>query len=410
MLGLESYKYVIVGAGLWGCVLAERVADCLDERVLVVDRRRHCGGNCHSAPDEETGIECHLFGTHIFHTREQRVWEYLNRFTTFNTYRHRVLTEYGNKLYQMPIGLATINSFYGMNLKPHEAESFIAAQAARENISEPANLEEKAISLIGRPLYEAFIKGYTWKQWRLPPDELPADIITRLPVRADYNPEYFNDYWQGLPLDGYHSLFERLLEHPNITLRLGLDYADIAAFVPSDCRIFYSGPIDAFFHYRLGELSWRSLRCEKKVLPFSDYQGNSVINQSDPAVPYTRTHEFRHLHPERTYTKNKTVVVYEYPEDFCRGREAYYPVNRPEDQRLLRQYRELASVEAPRVTFGGRLGRYIYADMDTTVSNALDAFAALAAELGMQPPPVSTTKDKNHVSLYTTNTAVQFAG
>lgn len=383
MLELEACRYLIVGAGLWGCVLAERIATCLGKKVLIIDKRMHSGGNCHSAPDEETGIECHLYGTHIFHTKERRVWDYLCRFTSFNTYRHRVITQYGNKFYQMPIGLATINAFYGINLRPYEAERFIAEEAGKENISQPANLEEKAVSLIGRPLYEAFIKGYTWKQWNTPPDKLPADIITRLPVRTDYNPEYFNDYWQGLPSGGYHALFDSLLTHPNISLHLGVEYADIAAGLRPGCRIFYSGPLDAFFDYRLGELAWRSLCFDKKILPHGDYQGNSVINQSDIAVPYTRTHEFRHLHPERAYQKQKTVVVYEYPEDFCKGKDVYYPVNRPEDKLLLARYQELAAAEAPQVTFGGRLGSYTYNDMDRTVSNALDVFAALAMTLGV---------------------------
>lgn len=380
MLSLESCKYLVVGSGLWGSVLAERIASQFNEKVLVIDRRAHSGGNCHSELDEETGIECHVYGSHIFHTSDQRVWEYVRQFCSFNTYRHRVLTEFGGRLYQMPIGLATINSYYHLNLKPYEAEAFIAAEAALEDIESPSNLEEKGLSLIGRPLYEAFIKGYTAKQWNLPLNELPADIITRLPVRTNYNPDYFDDFWQGLPMDGYGALFDKLLSHPNITVQLGVSFADIRGSLPVHCRIFHSGALDDFFDYALGALAWRSLRFEKEILPYADYQGNAVVNQADITVPYTRTHEYRHYHPERPYQRDKTVIVREYPENFARGKEAYYPVNRPEDLRRFEQYRQLAAARAPNITFGGRLGSYAYVDMDKTVSEALETFDKLAAD------------------------------
>lgn len=384
MIDLSAYRHVVVGAGFWGSVMAERIASVLGERVLVIDRRNHTGGNSHSFRDEETGIECHAHGTHIFHTRRARVWEYLGAFTRFNHYRHKVLTTYKGRVYPMPIGLATINAFYGTSLSPAEAEAFIRREAEREGIRNPANLEEKAVSLVGRPLYEAFIKGYTQKQWQRDPRELPASIITRLPVRTNYNPEYFDDPWQGQPMDGFHGLFDALLAHPGITVRLGVAYDDIRAHIGPETTVLYTGAIDAFFGYSLGVLHWRSLRFEWETRPVPDYQGAAVINQADPEVPFTRTHEFCHLHPERPRTGAATVIVREYPKDFVAGGEPYYPVNTARDEALVARYRKLAAATAPNVIFGGRLGSYRYMDMDTTTDDALTAFDALCRAKNME--------------------------
>ena len=363
--------YLVVGAGLWGSVIAERIASVRGESVLVIDRREYAGGNCRSVLDPETGIECHVHGSHIFHTRNERVWRYLNTFTGFNHYRHHVLTEYQGRIYPLPIGLATINAFYGKTLKPSEARAFIAEEAAKDAVAAPANLEEKAVSLVGRPLYEAFIKGYTQKQWQRDPKEVPASIITRLPVRANYNTEYFDDPWQGLPSAGYHGLFAKMLAHPRITVRLGVAYKDIRPFLTPDRTIFYSGAIDEFFDYSLGVLGWQSLRFEWEHPPCGDFQGAAVINQADAAVPYTRTHEFRHYHPERNHPPNATVITREYPHRFAKGGEAYYPVNTAADRKLLTDYNALAKATAPNVIFGGRLGGYTYLDMDAVVEEAL---------------------------------------
>jgi UDP-galactopyranose mutase len=279
----------------------------------------------------------------------------------------------------MPIGLGTVNSFYGLSLKPFEMDDFIRAEITPDDIFNPQNLEEKAVSCIGRRLYEAFIKGYTQKQWNKSPIDLPADIITRLPVRNNYNFDYFDDPWQGLPQCGYYGLFDKLLNNESITLHLGVDYKDITASLPDDCRVFYSGALDEFFDYRMGALEWRSLRFEEEVMPYADYQGTSVVNQADISVPFTRTHEYRHLHPERIYHAESTVIVREYPQDFICGGERYYPVNTPANQRLLREYQELAKKVAPGVTFGGRLGSYRYLDMDVTISHALEVFKSLEA-------------------------------
>ena len=376
MLGLEGCKFLIVGAGLWGSVLAERLASQRGERVLVIDRRLHTGGNCHAYSERQTGIECHAYGTHIFHTSIPKVWEYVSAFSEFTPYRHKVLTEYRGRVYPMPISLATINSFYNLNLRPYEVEAFIRAEVGGEARDNPANLEEKAIALIGRPLYEAFIKGYTWKQWGRDPKELPSGIITRLPVRANYSTDYFNDPWQGLPGAGYAALFERLLAHPLIDVRLGMDYADIEELVPESCRVFYSGPADAFFRCSLGALQWRSLRFEREVVPYADYQGTAVLNQADSDVPFTRTHEYKHLHPERGEQGQRSVIEREYPKAFMPGDEPYYPVNTPENERLLAAY-QAKLAERPNVTLGGRLGSYKYLDMDRTIESALDLAATL---------------------------------
>ena len=368
----ENCKYLVVGAGMWGAVLAERLASRYSGPVVVIDRRAHSGGNCHSRVHAQTGVEAHVYGTHIFHTRRPRVWEYLNGFCSFNSYRHRVLTEYRGRVYSMPINLATINAFYNLTLKPFEAAEFIRQEAARENIAAPANLEEQAVSQIGRPLYEAFIKGYTRKQWDRDPAELPASIINRLPVRLNYNQDYFDDPWQGLPLAGYAGLFDKLLAAAGIVPRLGVDYKDVAERIPPDCRVFYSGAIDEFFAYRLGRLEWRGLRFEEEVVACPDFQGASVINQADETTPFTRTHEFKHLHPERRLQSENTLIVREYPQTCGPDSEPYYPVNSPANQKLLADYQALAARETPNVTFGGRLGSYRYLDMDATVESALE--------------------------------------
>lgn len=379
----SSFKYIVVGAGLWGGVIAESIASRLGERVLVVERRSHTGGNCHSAADPDTGIECHTHGSHIFHTAIPEVWEYINRFATFTNYRHKVLIERSGRVYPMPISLATINTFYGKNLKPHEAEAFIRAEAARDFQGEPQNLEEKAVSLIGRPLYEAFIKGYTTKQWARDPRKLPAAIITRLPVRTNYDTGYFNDAWQGMPADGYAALFQKLFDNPLIEVMLDTDFIDIADQVSAEFPVFYSGPLDALFRYAHGPLEWRSLRFEREIVPHADFQGTAVMNQGDADVPYTRIHEFKHLHPERGPQGDRSVIVREYPKTFSPGDEAYYPVNTPENERILRAYRD--ELRARKNIFpGGRLGAYAYMDMDKTIASALACFEDVCINRSMR--------------------------
>ena len=362
---------MIVGSGLLGSVLAERIASQLDQRVLVIEKRAHIGGNCYSEEDAETGIECHRYGTHIFHTSNEKVWDYVCQFITFNTYRHQVLTSYKNRMYQFPINLETINTFYNVNLRPYEVDAFMA-KIRTPTAHPPANFEEQAVTLLGPDLYEAFFKHYTFKQWQMDPREVPASVFNRLPFRKNYNENYFFDQWQGIPAEGYTRLFNSLLSHKNITLLTNTDYFDIRHRLNTDSTLIYSGPIDRFFDHSLGRLSWRTLRFEKEVLPVEDYQGNAVINFPEPDIPYTRIHEPRHLHPERRYTTDKTVIFREYslPDT---GDAPFYPIASAANNRLLTQYRQLAE-ELPRTYIGGRLGDYKYYDMDQTIQRSLELF------------------------------------
>lgn len=368
-------SYFVIGAGFWGATIAERIATVLKAPVTIIERRDHIGGNCHSSLDEETGIECHRYGSHIFHTSLPNVWEYITQFGAFTSYQHKVFITHKGKVYTMPINLSTINQFYGKNLSPTEAAAFLQAEIARDHIAEPKNLEEKAISLIGRPLYEAFIKGYTHKQWERDPRELPAEIITRLPFRTTYNANYFNDVWQGVPRDGYFSIFERMLSNPLITVQLNCDYATVKSQIPSDATVIYTGMPDQLFDCEYGTLEWRSLRFEWETLPVSDFQGTTVMNYADTDVPYTRIHEFKHYHPERTTPFNcpKTVICREHSQTYHDGLEAYYPVNNERNNTLYARYAQWAAA-TPGLILGGRLGAYRYWDMDKAIANALQVF------------------------------------
>lgn len=369
----SAYDVLIVGAGPWGCVVARELAEA-GKRVLVLEARSLPGGNARSAIDPKTGIECHCYGAHIFHTSDQGVWDYVNRFISFTGYRHRVLTKHAGHTYFMPLGLALVNAFYGTDLTPAELSAFIAAEVAKAGLSgEPQNLEEQAISLIGRPLYEAFIKGYTQKQWNADPKDLPAFIIRRLPVRASYDTGYFSDPWQGVPLQGYQALYERLLDHPAITVLYNIDYLSLRETIPADKPTFYSGPIDAYFAFRHGPLPWRGLRFEWETKPVQDWQGTTVMNYADADVPYTRIHEFKHFHPERkaVFESAQTIICREFPADWQPGDIPYYPVNTQASAELLAKYQADAA-QCPNVVFGGRLGEYRYYDMDKVIRRALD--------------------------------------
>ncbi|MDR3361695.1 MAG: UDP-galactopyranose mutase [Desulfovibrio sp.] len=365
-------RICIVGAGFTGSVIAERIASDAGMPVLVIDRRRHIGGNSWSEIDAETGVEFHKYGSHIFHTSEQEVWKYISQFTRFNDYRHHVWSMCGGHVYAMPVNLSTINSFYGLALTPDEAREFITREAARDGRAEAANLEEKAVSLIGRPLYEAFIRGYTAKQWEKDPKELPPDIITRLPVRYTYDTRYFSDIWEGIPLDGYVGLFRKLSAHPLIEVRLGMDFADLRDSL-SEAALIYTGAIDEYFGFRLGRLEWRTVDFEVERPACADFQGTAVMNYADPDIPHTRIHEFKHFHPERQDT-GKTLIFREYSRWACKGDEAYYPVDTAANRRLYADYAALAAHEAPDVVFCGRLGQYAYMDMDDAVAAALHCY------------------------------------
>jgi UDP-galactopyranose mutase len=369
----SGLKYLVVGSGLYGAVAAERIASVTGERVLVLEKRQQVGGNCQSELDPETGIEIHTYGSHIFHTSNERVWNYINQFVSFTDYRHHVQTMYKGRVFPMPISLATINSFWGTALSPQEAQVRIQQEVADAGIVEPTNLEEKAISLIGKSLYEAFIKGYTAKQWEKDPRDLPADIITRLPVRFNYNTTYFNDRWQGVPAEGYFAIFQNLLRSPLIEVRTGVDFEDVRHLVPADCVVIYTGMLDAYFHHQFGQLEWRSLRFETERVPVTDFQGCTVMNYADQDVPWTRIHEFKHYNPERrdAFESPSTIVCREYPQTWRAGLEAYYPINNTRNRELCQRYQELAA-KTPNLIMGGRLGAYQYWDMDKAIAHALD--------------------------------------
>lgn len=370
---------VVVGSGFYGLTVAERAARELGLKVVVLERRNHIGGNAYSEPEPTTGIEVHRYGAHLFHTSNERVWQYVTRFTKFTGYRHHVLTTVGGQVYPMPVNLHTINQFFRANHGPDAARALVAEQAAELGGREPANLEEKAISLIGRPLYEAFVRGYTAKQWQTDPTELDAGIIARLPVRYNYNGRYFSDTYEGLPVDGYTAWLERMADHPNIEVRLETDFFDTSQPVNKQAvvgrlPVIYTGPIDRYFDYAEGELTWRTLDFEEEVLDVGDFQGTSVMNYGDEDIPFTRIHEFRHFHPERTYyPRDRTVIMREFSRFAGRGDEPYYPVNTAADRERLLAYRELREGE-PDVYFGGRLGTYKYLDMHMAIASAITAF------------------------------------
>ncbi|MHA6510393.1 UDP-galactopyranose mutase [Tessaracoccus sp. Y1736] len=368
---------LVVGSGLFGLTIAERAAAELGLRVVVVESRDHIGGNAWSTVDEATGIEEHRYGAHIFHTSNDSVWGYVNRFTEFTPYEHRVYARHRGEVFPLPINLGTINQFFRSGLGPDEARRLIDEQAGELAGREPGNLEDKAISLIGRPLYEAFIRGYTAKQWQTDPRDLPASIITRLPVRFTYDNRYFNDTHQGMPRDGYAAWLQRMAEHPRIDVRLGVEFLERGHEFSRETAVgqvpvVYTGPLDRYFGHRYGALGWRTLDFDRQVLDVSDHQGTAVINECDEDVPYTRTLEFRHFHPERTH-RSGTVVVREYSRFAEAGDEPFYPVSTADDRARLEQYRGAAANE-PQVLFGGRLGTYQYLDMHMAIGSALSRF------------------------------------
>jgi len=364
---------VVVGSGFFGLTVAERAVNELGLSVRILERRPHLGGNAYSEADPETGIEVHKYGAHLFHTSNERVWEYVNRFTAFTGYQHRVWTKYQDKIYSMPINLGTICAYFGRGFSPAEARALVAEQATEFDSATAANLEEKAISLIGRPLYEAFIRGYTLKQWQTDPKELPAEVITRLPVRYTFDNRYFNDTYEGLPVDGYTAWLERMADHPKIEIELGTDFFDHKDSLVGQVPVVYTGPVDRYFDYTEGRLGWRTLDFEREVLATGDYQGTSVMNYADEDVAYTRIHEFRHFHPERDYPSDKTVVMREFSRFAEVDDEPYYPINTADDRARLLAYRDLAAAE-PGVLFGGRLGTYKYLDMHMAIGSALSRF------------------------------------
>ncbi len=374
-----AHDLIVVGSGFFGLTIAERAATQLGKRVLVLDRRHHLGGNAYSEAEPETGIEIHKYGAHLFHTSNQRVWDYVNQFTSFTGYQHHVFTVFKDQAYSMPVNLATMCAYFGKYLTPDEARALVAEQAAEVDGKQAANFEEKAVSLVGRPLYEAFFRGYTAKQWQTDPTELPAAIISRLPVRYTFDNRYFNDTYEGLPTDGYTAWLQKMAENELIEVRLNTDWFDVRDEITvssPDAPIVYTGPLDAYFCNAEGELGWRTLDFDQEVLPVGDFQGTPVMNYADTDIAYTRIHEFRHFHPERDYPKDKTVIMREFSRFAETGDEPYYPINTAEDRAKVVAYRKLAQAETERnhVLFGGRLGTYQYLDMHMAIASALAMF------------------------------------
>lgn len=358
----RRYDYLIVGAGLYGCTFARKMTD-RGRRCLVIDRRPQLGGNAYC--EEVEGITVHRYGAHIFHTDNEEVWAYVNRFASFRPYVHRMTAKNGGRDYSMPFNMRTFRRLWGVNT-PEEARAVIEAQRLKLD-REPANLEEQALSLVGRDVYEALIKGYTEKQWGRLCRDLPADIIKRIPLRFTDDDRYFTDKYQGIPEGGYNRLIENMLT--GIQAVTGMSYARLMKDFPDIAdRIVYTGPIDEFFGYCLGRLDYRSLRFETETLDQEDFQGQAVVNYTGADTPYTRIIEHKHFSGQKS---PRTVITREYPQDWTPGREAYYPVNDERNGELYRRYLELAK-ERPEVIFGGRLGEYRYYDMDDVIAAALD--------------------------------------
>jgi len=369
---LHRADLVIVGSGFYGLTIAERAAST-GFRVVILEKRSHLGGNAFSYVEPESLVEVHQYGSHLFHTSNQKVWNYVNRFTKFNDYTHHVFTRFQNAIYPMPINLQTMVSFFGKVLTPQEARELIAEQVSAAQLNKVFNLEDKAVSLIGRPLYETLIYGYTAKQWQTNPRLLPPEIIARLPVRYNFDNRYFSDKWEGLPINGYSAWINAMANHPLISVKLLTDFFEIRHQIPNGLPVVYTGPLDRYFDYSEGELGWRTLDFDTQIHDVEDFQGTSVMNYADINVPFTRIHEFKHLHPERTYTTNKTVIMYEYSRFAAREDEPYYPINTALDHKILAKYRERAQKETG-VFFGGRLGSYQYLDMHMAIASALTSW------------------------------------
>ena len=393
------FDLFVVGSGFFGLTVAERVATQLGKRVLVLERRPHIGGNAYSEPEPQTGIEVHKYGAHLFHTSNKRVWDYVRQFTDFTGYQHRVFAMHNGQAYQFPMGLGLVSQFFGKYFTPDEARQLISEQAAEIETADAQNLEEKAISLIGRPLYEAFVKGYTAKQWQTDPKELPAANIARLPVRYNFDNRYFNDTYEGLPVDGYTAWLKNMAADDRIEVRLDTDWFEVRDELRAespDAPVVYTGPLDRYFHYAEGRLGWRTLDFEVEVLPTGDFQGTPVMNYNDLDVPYTRIHEFRHFHPERDYPTDKTVIMREYSRFADDDDEPYYPINTEADRALLAAYRARAKTETTeaKVLFGGRLGTYQYLDMHMAIASALSMYDNVLAPHLRDGVPLSDSSTK----------------
>ena len=364
----KMYDLLIVGAGLYGAVFAAEAA-AAGYKCLVIDKRKHIGGNVYT--EDRNGINVHVYGAHIFHTDNEEVWNYVNRYASFNRYTNSPIARYKGELYNLPFNMNTFHALWGV-VTPEEAKAKIREQVSAENIANPGNLEEQALSLGGRDIYEKLVKGYTEKQWGRRCSELPAEIIKRLPFRFVYDNNYFNDRFQGIPIGGYTKLVEKLLTSPNIDVRTEVDFFENRKELEATSeKTVFTGQIDAYFDYSLGALEYRSLRFETEELDIESFQGNAVVNYTEYEIPYTRIieHKFFEL-TGNADPGDRTVITREYPCEWKKGDEPYYPLNDSRNEELYKRYAQLAG-EEKRVIFGGRLGRYKYFDMDDVIADAL---------------------------------------
>ena len=379
-MNITDYDYLIVGAGLFGATVAEHLARA-GKKVLIIEKRDHLAGNIHSYTDSETGIEIHTYGSHIFHTEYDEVYNYLKRFTDFNDYVHTVNTRHKGRLYPMPINLDTINLLFNPNLDAKSAEEFVHEEAEKTGIKEPQNFEEQGLKLVGKRLYDAFLKNYTRKQWNTDPKNLSADILKRIPVRFSHDNRYFiTAKYQGIPKNGYTKMVENMLSSESITIKLNTSFQSIKDAVPQDMNIIYTGPVDELMDYKFGALPYRSLRFEEERVKNS-VQKEAVINEADLDVPYTRTHNYKYyqIHQPDIIAQDISILCHEYPDDYQIGKEAYYPVNNSDSDALYKKYLDEIHATFPQLVLGGRLGAYRYWDMDLCVKNALD----LCRQLGV---------------------------
>jgi UDP-galactopyranose mutase len=367
----SKYALIIVGSGLFGSTVGRLIVEEFNIPVLVLEKRNHPGGNSWSEIDSETGIEFHTYGSHLFHTSNQRVWDFINRFSEFTSYRHRVVAKHKNKYFDIPINLQTLSNFFDYPFTPTEAKEFLSKFHIPNDKS--VSFEELARGSIGDALYEAFFMNYTKKQWQIDPKLLPGEIFRRIPIRFSFNNDYFDDAYQGLPKDGYGKLISNLLNHPLLHVSLNTDFFDLRPTLKHNRAIVYTGPLDRYFNYSQGVLGWRTLDFEREVIDVKDFQGTSVVNYVDADVNYTRVHEFKHLHPERRYLTEQTLIMREYSRFAQIGDDPYYPINSSQDRKVLESYRELAKKEKG-VFFGGRLGSYLYLDMHMAIASAINLF------------------------------------
>jgi UDP-galactopyranose mutase len=365
-----KYDFLIVGAGLFGSTFAN-LATRNGYSCLVIDKRNHIGGNCYT--ENVKGIDVHKYGPHIFHTNDKNIWEYVNEFASFNNYKHKVKANYHNKIFSFPINLFTLNQLYRVTT-PESAKAHI--EKIRIKNDNPSNLEEWILDKVGREIYETFVEGYTHKQWNKHPRELPASIIKRIPIRFTFDDNYFNDEYQGIPKEGYTKLIENMLDETE--LHLEVDYLTNREKLDKMAKyVVYTGPIDEFFNYEFGEMEWRSLRFERLIYKDYDFQGTSIVNFTSKKVPYTRIVEYKHFSENKV---NDTVVVQEYPDDYEKGKEKFYPINTVKNEEKLNKYKKL--IDKNKYIFGGRLAEYKYYDMHQVIASSIHKYRSLVLPIG----------------------------